>query len=96
MSTTIIGYAWIPGIETIGVVITRDDITHAYKARIKSVPGDNEEEDLRRIKKLGARIPVSTAIDLISKTGVWVEGAPNDIWKELTISSYEGTDRTKE
>ena len=76
MSSKIIGHAWISGIHTIGVIVTRDDVTDELKGRIAAVEGRRERSDLEFIHDWGVQIPVSAAIEIVSQTGRWYETPP--------------------
>ena len=79
MGSKIIGYAWISNRDTIGVVVTKDDVTGEYKGRISSVLGLNAEADLEHIHSRGAFLNPAAAFLIIDAHGIWPEGKPDTL-----------------
>lgn len=82
MSSTIVAHAWLSGRDTIGAIITKDEITGEYKGRIGVVTGVNEEADLQWVKERGSFLKLNSAIALMADHGEWYAGEmPADVLK---------------
>lgn len=78
MSSTIIAKAWITGRDNIGVIITHDpdNYREPYKARIGSVKGNFEGDDLEYLRTYGTKFSLTAAIHIVNETGIWYK--PHD------------------
>lgn len=86
----IVAHAWLSGRDTIGIVITKDEITGEYKGRIAPVTGVNEQADLQWVKERGSYLKLNSAVAIIADHGEWYAGEiPDDIWgiKQKTESA---------
>lgn len=85
MSSKIIGHAWVSGLSTIGVIVTKDEVTGEYKGRMAPLTGMRDElQDLGLVHMWGAQIPLICAVNFVTIMGRWYNGdkPPADIWKD--------------
>lgn len=89
MSSTILGHAWVSGLDTIGVIVTRDKVTGEYKGRMLHVPGDSESHDLVLIQEHGSQIPLICAVNFVAVMGQWYSGAAPKEFMDILRKSWE-------
>lgn len=65
----LLGYAWFCGRSNIGIVLCEDQITKEKKSYIGTVPGQNQDDDLRYLIEWGSKFDPVNAEDLINKYG---------------------------